>query len=153
MFEKRTQPIFLAGGDQTALQGQPCCQHHTGTDGLAVGNPGHLFDGVPEGVAKVELAPLAGFFFVPVDDRGFDDQGIVNQAFNYRARARQTSLDFTNSFIDESLKRVECTTVQQVCDRAFSRLADRVSGFAFSFDVDALDPLEAPGVQWPARGG
>ena len=48
---------------------------------------------------------------------------------------------------------IERLGIAEVCERVFARMAERVSGFSVSFDVDALDPLEAPGVQWPARGG
>ena len=40
-----------------------------------------------------------------------------------------------------------------VFESVFARMADRVSGFVLSFDVDVCDPLEAPGVEYPERGG
>ncbi len=41
----------------------------------------------------------------------------------------------------------------EICGRVFGHMADAVSGFVLSFDVDACDPSEAPGVEYPERGG
>ena len=41
----------------------------------------------------------------------------------------------------------------EVIDRAVARLRDRVDVVHVSFDVDALDPLYAPGVGTPVPGG
>ena len=40
-----------------------------------------------------------------------------------------------------------------ICDRVFGHMSDAVAAFVLSFDVDACDPLEAPGVEYPERGG
>lgn len=40
-----------------------------------------------------------------------------------------------------------------ICDRVFGHMSASVSGFVLSFDVDACDPLEAPGVEYRERGG
>ena len=38
-------------------------------------------------------------------------------------------------------------------DEALERASDGTAGFHLSFDLDALDPLEAPGVGTPVPGG
>lgn len=43
--------------------------------------------------------------------------------------------------------------IAEICGRVFGHMADAVSGFVLSFDVDACDPSEAPGVQYRERGG
>ena len=43
--------------------------------------------------------------------------------------------------------------IATICDRVFGHMAEAVSGFVLSFDIDACDPLEAPGVEYPERGG
>ena len=43
--------------------------------------------------------------------------------------------------------------IAAICDRVFGHMSNAVSGFVLSFDVDACDPLEAPGVEYPERGG
>lgn len=43
--------------------------------------------------------------------------------------------------------------IAEICGRVFGHMADAVSGFVLSFDVDACDPSEAPGVEYPERGG
>jgi arginase len=48
---------------------------------------------------------------------------------------------------------VEKLGIAEVCERAFAFMSDETSGFVLSFDVDACDPSEAPGVQYPERGG
>jgi len=48
---------------------------------------------------------------------------------------------------------IERIGMAAVCDRVFRHMSDSVSGFVLSFDVDACDPMEAPGVEYPERGG
>jgi len=43
--------------------------------------------------------------------------------------------------------------IAEICARVFGHMADATSGFVLSFDVDACDPSEAPGVEYPERGG
>ena len=43
--------------------------------------------------------------------------------------------------------------IATICDRVFGHMSTAVSAFVLSFDVDACDPLEAPGVEYPERGG
>ena len=45
---------------------------------------------------------------------------------------------------------VGCATVML---EAIERASDRTAGFHVSFDMDAVDPREAPGVGTPVRGG
>jgi arginase len=48
---------------------------------------------------------------------------------------------------------VERLGIVEVCRRAFTHLADKTAGFVVSFDMDACNPVEAPGVQYPTPGG
>ncbi len=43
--------------------------------------------------------------------------------------------------------------IATICERVFGHMSTAVSAFVLSFDVDACDPLEAPGVEYPERGG
>jgi len=43
-----------------------------------------LFDGMAEGVAEIEYAPLTLFLFITFHDTGFDGYGVINQAFDNR---------------------------------------------------------------------
>ena len=43
--------------------------------------------------------------------------------------------------------------IATICDHVFAHMEDAVAGFVLSFDVDACDPTEAPGVEYPERGG
>ncbi|TAH39763.1 MAG: VWA domain-containing protein [Planctomycetota bacterium] len=47
--------------------------------------------------------------------------GAVNQALNYNTGKAQAELNPRNGYWDDKLSRVEFSTVQQVCDRAFFR--------------------------------
>lgn len=48
---------------------------------------------------------------------------------------------------------VERLGIGEICDRTFAHMADRTDGFVLSFDIDACDESEAPGVVYPERGG
>lgn len=48
---------------------------------------------------------------------------------------------------------VERIGIGEICDRTFAHMADRTAGFVLSFDIDACDSSEAPGVVYPERGG
>ena len=48
---------------------------------------------------------------------------------------------------------IERLSIVEICERAFSRLERETSGLVISFDIDACDPLVAPGVEYPERGG
>lgn len=52
-----------------------------------------------------------------------------------------------------SMSDVEEIGITELCRRVFQSLDERTDGFVVSFDMDAIDPLEAPGVQAPERGG
>jgi arginase len=43
--------------------------------------------------------------------------------------------------------------IANICDQVFGHMSSAVSAFVLSFDVDACDPMEAPGVEYPERGG
>lgn len=47
--------------------------------------------------------------------------GAVNQALNYNASKAQEELNPRNGYWDDKLSRVECSGVQQLCDRAYFR--------------------------------
>ncbi|MBI4880828.1 MAG: VWA domain-containing protein [Planctomycetes bacterium] len=49
----------------------------------------------------------------------------VNQALNFGQQKGQTILNYGNAFLDENLKRVAFSSVQQVCDRAFFLRGER----------------------------
>lgn len=48
---------------------------------------------------------------------------------------------------------VERIGIGEICARTFAHMADRTAGFVLSFDIDACDSSEAPGVVYPERGG
>jgi arginase len=48
---------------------------------------------------------------------------------------------------------VERMGIGEICDRTFAHMAERTDGFVLSFDIDACDDTEAPGVVYPERGG
>ncbi|MFH1501641.1 MAG: arginase [Candidatus Eisenbacteria bacterium] len=48
---------------------------------------------------------------------------------------------------------VERLGMAEVCARSFTHMESATSGFVVSFDMDACDPLEAPGVDYPEPGG
>jgi arginase len=48
---------------------------------------------------------------------------------------------------------VERLGIGEICDRTLAHMAERTDGFVLSFDVDACDESEAPGVVYPERGG
>jgi arginase len=48
---------------------------------------------------------------------------------------------------------VERIGIGEICDRTFAHMAERTDGFVLSFDIDACDESEAPGVVYPERGG
>jgi arginase len=48
---------------------------------------------------------------------------------------------------------VERLGIVEICRRSLETVADRTDGFVLSFDMDALDPVVAPGVHYPERAG
>ena len=54
---------------------------------------------------------------VDLEDRS--GRAALNQSKNYQRQKRQTTLNYSNSFLDAELSRVEITTVQHMCNRAF----------------------------------
>jgi arginase len=52
-----------------------------------------------------------------------------------------------------SASDVEREGIAEICGSAFAMLSNQTAGFVLSFDIDACDPSEAPGVEYPERGG
>lgn len=52
-----------------------------------------------------------------------------------------------------SMKEIDLYGIGEVCRRAFSLLEERATKFVVSFDLDVCDPMVAPGVGTPVRGG
>ena len=48
---------------------------------------------------------------------------------------------------------VERLGITHICEQAFSKMSRDTAGFVLSFDIDACDPLVAPAVEYPERGG
>ncbi len=48
---------------------------------------------------------------------------------------------------------IDLMGMHKLCRRIFARMEKETSGFVVSFDIDALDPTIAPGVQYKERGG
>jgi len=70
---------------------------------------------------------------------------------------RDTSLSERALIRDNQIKAFTMTDVvrhgiAELCDQALKAM-DGVDGFVVSFDMDAIDPAEAPAVQAPERGG
>lgn len=40
-----------------------------------------------------------------------------------------------------------------ICERSFAQMNEKTDAFVLSFDIDAIDPMEAPGVDYPQPGG
>lgn len=59
----------------------------------------------------------------------------------------------SNGMLAYTATDIERVGMAAVCDRVFGHMSDAVPGFVLSFDVDACDPMEAPGVEYPERGG
>ena len=49
----------------------------------------------------------------------------VTQGINFNWQKGQTTLNYTNGYVDDRLRRVEITSVQQMCDLAFFRRGNR----------------------------
>src|SRR5262249_50650082 len=66
----------------------------------------------------------------------------VTQSLNYNERKIRTRVDYRNEFWNENLDRVEVSTVQQVCDRAFFRNGSRWVDAALIQPNAGLEPDE-----------
>lgn len=98
------------------------------------------------GYGAEALCTLAGFrpklhpqnlVYIGLRDTGFAERALI------RAHSIPT---FTASDIEK-------LGIATVCERAFALMAHNTAGFVVSFDMDVCDPLEAPGIQAPERGG
>jgi len=63
-----------------------------------------------------------------------------------------------NAIVEHGITAYSSTDVErigigEICDRTFAHMVDRTDGFVVSFDIDACDASEAPGVVYPERGG
>jgi arginase len=52
-----------------------------------------------------------------------------------------------------TMSDVERLGIVKVCQEVFGYLEEKTDGFVLSFDIDALDPMIAPGVDYPEPGG
>jgi arginase len=52
-----------------------------------------------------------------------------------------------------TMKDIDLLGIGPVCQRAYAQLEQNSNGFIMSFDVDVCDPVLAPGVGTPVRGG
>ena len=48
---------------------------------------------------------------------------------------------------------VERIGIGEICATTFTHMTERTDGFVLSFDIDACDPSESPGVVYRERGG
>ena len=51
------------------------------------------------------------------------------------------------------MSEIERLGISQICEETFTRMNESTDGFVLSFDIDALDPLFAPAVDYPQPGG
>jgi len=93
-----------------------------------------------------ELAGLGGFApKIRPDDVAFI--GLRDVVTEEREAIRELDM-MAFGFTD-----VERLGVVEVCERAFARATEGTAGFVLSFDIDVVDPSEAPAVQYPEPGG
>jgi arginase len=52
-----------------------------------------------------------------------------------------------------TMSDIERLGIARVCDEAFGYMNQRMDAFVLSLDIDALDPMVAPGVDYPEPGG
>jgi arginase len=52
-----------------------------------------------------------------------------------------------------TMSDIERLGIVKVCSEAFAYMSERTDAFVLSFDIDALDPMVAPGVDYPEPGG
>jgi len=52
-----------------------------------------------------------------------------------------------------TMSDIERLGIVRVCDEAFAVMSERTDAFVLSFDIDAIDPMVAPGVDYPQPGG
>ena len=52
-----------------------------------------------------------------------------------------------------TMSDIECLGINKVCAEVFSYMDEKTDAFVLSFDIDAIDPTVAPGVDYPQPGG
>jgi len=52
-----------------------------------------------------------------------------------------------------TMSDIERLGIVSVCDEAFAVMSERTDALVLSFDIDAIDPMVAPGVDYPQPGG
>ena len=52
-----------------------------------------------------------------------------------------------------TMSDIERLGIVRVCDEAFAYMSERTDAFVLSFDIDAVDPMVAPAVDYPEPGG
>jgi arginase len=98
------------------------------------------------GRGREELANLGGFApKLRPDDVAFI--GLRDVVTEEREAIRELGM-LAFAFTD-----VERLGIVEVCRRALERVTAGTSGFVLSFDIDVIDPSEAPAVQYPEPGG
>jgi arginase len=98
------------------------------------------------GYGAEELCALGGFH-PKIRPENIIFIGLRDSSFAERLFLKENNITaFTDSDIGE-------LGINEVCKRAFGLLSQKTAGFVVSFDMDVCDPLEAPGVESPERGG
>jgi arginase len=57
------------------------------------------------------------------------------------------------SITSYTMSEIERDGIWSICEEIFGRLGSIPGGFVVSLDIDAIDPLSAPGVDYPEPGG
>jgi arginase len=57
------------------------------------------------------------------------------------------------SITSYTMSDIERLGIVNVCEEAFEHMKKNTHAFLLSFDIDAVDPMTAPGVDYPAPGG
>ena len=52
-----------------------------------------------------------------------------------------------------TMSDIERLGIVRVCDEAFAHMSEKTDALVLSFDIDAIDPMVAPGVDYPQPGG
>jgi len=52
-----------------------------------------------------------------------------------------------------TMSDIECLGIVKVCNEVFGYMNEKTDAFALSFDIDAIDPMVAPAVDYPQPGG
>lgn len=58
-----------------------------------------------------------------------------------------------NNIVSFTMSDIERLGIVKVCEDAFEHMKMNTQAFLLSFDIDAIDPMTAPGVDYPEPGG